>query len=145
VGNGNYQISSRQSLTFGSNVNWTNSQRQDLPRQSLNEVVVESDQSQVTGSVNIGYAHTSPFSIRNLTYTADLLWVGNQSNQRLVGGSTVSSANGYSTSLQQMLRYRVGRLSFNLSASLINAGGNSSAALFGSMTRDFDGFFDGRW
>lgn len=145
VGNGNYQISSRQSLTFGSNVNWTNSQRQDLPRQSLNEVVVDSDQSQVTGSVNIGYAHASPFSVRNLTYTADLLWVGNQSNQRLVGGSTVSSVYGYSTSLQQMLRYRVGRLSFNLSASVINAGGNSSAALFGSMTRNFDGFFDGRW
>lgn len=149
IGNGNYLISSRQSLSFNANVNWirTETSNSNAQPQVLNEFVIDNNQTQVTGIVSINYAHTSPFSIRNLSYTADLLWVGNQSNQRLVGtaAGTVSSGNGTSLSLQQMLRYRVGRLSFNLSASVIDAGGTVSNSVFGSVTRDFDGFFDGRW
>jgi hypothetical protein len=149
IGNGNYLISSRQSLSFNANVNWirTETGNSSTQPQVLNEFVIENNQTQVTGIVSINYAHTSPFSIRNLSYTADLLWVGNQSNQRVVGAGAgnVSSGSGSSLSLQQMLRYRVGRLSFNLSASVIDAGGTVSNSVFGSVTRDFDGFFDGRW
>lgn len=147
LGNGNYLISSRQSLSFNANVNWTRTQTNssDSQPQVLNQVVVDNNQTQMTGIVSLNYAHTSPFSIRNLTYTADLLWVGSQANQRLVGAGTVSSGNATSLSLQQMARYRIGRLSFNLSASVIDAGGRISNSVFGSVTRDFDGFFDGRW
>jgi hypothetical protein len=147
IGNGNYLISSRQSLSFNANVNWTRTETSgsNAQPQVLNQTVIDNNQTQMTGIVSVNYAHTSPFSIRNLSYTADLLWVGNQSNQRLVGAGTVSSGNGTSLSLQQMLRYRIGRLSFNLSASVIDAGGVVSNSVFGSVTRDFDGFFDGRW
>lgn len=145
IGNGHYLISSRQSLSLNCNVNWTQIRSSDTQPQVLNETVIDNNQTQVTGILSVGYAHTSPFSIRNLSYTADLLWVGSQSSQRLVGAGTVSSGYGTSVSLQQMLRYRVGRLSFNLSASVIDSGGRMSNSVFGSVTRDFDGFFDGRW
>ena len=145
MGGGSYQLSSRQSLLLSSNVNWNRSRTADIRPQNLNEIVVDSDQSQMTGSLSLGYAHTSPFSIRNLIYTADLLWTGSDSSQRLVGVNSQNSGLVSTLSLTQMARYRIGRLSFNLSASVIEADSRISSSIFGNVTREFDGFFDGRW
>lgn len=147
IGGGSYQISSRQALTLNSNVNWTQTRSPGTQVQELNQLVVDGTQSNLTGNLALGYSHTSPFSIRNLSYTANLLWVGSQSNQRVAGTGTGAQPSGLqsSVSLQQVALYRVGRLSFNLSAAVINSAGRTSTSIFGSVNREFGGFFDGRW
>ena len=61
-----------------------------------------------------------------------------------IGGSGAAALNT-STSLQQNLTYRIGRLSFNANAAVINVGARTSYTIFGSVNREFNGFFDGRW
>lgn len=146
VGSGQYQISSRAALTANANLNWSqNFVGNNAQQQVINGLISNDNQSQASGSFSLGYAHSSPFSIRNLYYNASLLWINSQSGTRLAGSDPLGSLAQKSVSFQQLLDYRIGRLTFRLNNALIDQAGRKSASIFGSVNREFDGFFDGRW
>jgi hypothetical protein len=145
VGNGTYQISSRASLTLNANLSWSQTVTGNGNNQALNGLILDTAAPTISGSLFAGYSHQSPFSIRNLTYNANLLYINSISNQQVVGGSNQSGLSQASQTFQQAVDYRLGRLSFRLNHSMINQAGRTSTSLFGSVNRDFDGFFDGRW
>ncbi len=141
-----YQLSSRAALSFNANLVWSQNNTGTAQSQDLSQLSIIDRQTQLTGSVSLNYTHSSPFSIRNLNYSANLLWVSSQSNQfTLTGGNALASQSQQSISFQNMLDYRIGRLSFRLNGAMISQNGQQSAVLFGSVNRVFDGFFDGRW
>ena len=142
-----YQFSSRAALTFNAHLNWSQSGTGNAQAQPqvLNQLVVDDRQTQLNGGVSLGYNHSSPFSIRNLNYSANVLWVASQSGQRLAIPGAPASQIQQTASFQNMLDYRVGRLSFRLTGAVIAQGESQSFSLFGSVNREFDGFFDGRW
>lgn len=146
VGNGQYQISSRAALTLNANMNWSqNFVGTSVQRQVVNGLISNDNQSQASGSFSLGYAHSSPFSIRNLHYNASVLWINSQSSARLAESDPLGSLAQKSVSFQQLLDYRIGRLTFRLNHAMIDQAGRKSASIFGSVNREFDGFFDGRW
>lgn len=146
VGNGQYQISSRAALTLNANMNWSqNFVGTSARQQVVNGLIGNDNQSQASGSFSLGYAHRSPFSIRNLNYNASVLWINSQSSARLAESDPFGSLAQKSVSFQQLLDYRVGRLTFRLNHAMIDQAGRKSASIFGSVNREFDGFFDGRW
>ncbi len=145
-GNGMYQVSSRAALTANANLNWSqNMIGTSSPQQVVNGLVGNDTQRQISGSFSLGYAHSSPFSIRNLNYNGSVLWVNSQSGNRLAGSDPLATLAQTSMSIQQLLDYRVGRLTFRLNHAMIDQAGKKSASIFGSVNREFDGFFDGRW
>lgn len=146
VGNGQYQISSRAALTLNANLNWSqNFVGTSAQQQVVNGLISNDNQSQASGSFSLGYAHSSPFSIRNLNYNASVLWINSQSSARLAESDPLGSLAQKSVSFQQLLDYRIGRLTFRLNHAMIDQAGRKSASIFGSVNREFDGFFDGRW
>lgn len=145
VGTGLYQLSSRASFTLNANLSWSQTLSGSSDNQALNGVIVDTKAPVTSGSIFVGYSHQSPFSIRNLNYNANFLFVNSVSNQRFVGGDVQTSNSQASNTFQQAVDYRLGRLSFRLNHSMINQAGRKSASIFGSVNRDFDGFFDGRW
>ncbi|MDA8254796.1 MAG: hypothetical protein M0Z99_04005, partial [Betaproteobacteria bacterium] len=146
AGNGQYQISSRAALSLNANMNWSqNFVGASARQQVINGLIGNDDQSQASGSFSLGYAHSRPFSIRNLHYNASVLWINSQSGTRLVGSDPLGSLAQKSVSFQQLLDYRIGRLTFRLNHAMIDQAGRKSASIFGSVNREFDGFFDGRW
>jgi len=145
TGAGAYQISSRAALNINANLNWNQSIIASSTNQVLNGVTIDSNAPQANGSFSVGYIHQNPFSIRNLNYNGSFTRTQSFSNLNVAGGSTPSVANNASNSLQQLVDYRVGRLIFRLNHAWIDQAGRKSASIFGSVTREFDGFFDGRW
>ncbi len=146
VGNGQYQISSRAALTLNANINWSqNLAGTSAQQQVINGLISNDNQSQASGSFSLGYVHSSPFSIRNLNYNASVLWINSQSSVRLAESDPLGSLAQKSVSFQQLLDYRIGRLTFRLNHAMIDQAGRKSASIFGSVNREFDGFFDGRW
>lgn len=144
-GSGLYQFSSRAALTLNTGLIWSQSVTGNAPDQSLNGFIVDTAAPQTTGTFSLGYSHRSPFSIPNLNYNANLIRVSSFSGRSLAGADPLFGQSQESTSLQSLLDYRLGRLSFRLNLATIQQGGRKSASLFGSVSRDFDGFFDGRW
>lgn len=146
VGNGQYQISSRAALSLNANMNWSQNLVGAVAQpQTVNGLIGNDNQSQVSGSFSLGYTHSNPFSIRNLNYNASALWINSQSSNRLAGLDPIGSQTQQSASFQQLLDYRVGRLTFRVNHAMISQAGRKSASIFASVNRDFDGFFDGRW
>lgn len=146
MGNGQYQISSRAALWLNVNMNWNrNFDGASVVQQPVNGFISSADQSHWTGSFSLGYSHSSPFSIPNLNYNANLLWINSQTGSRLAKADPLSSQAQESLSFQQLLDYRIGRLTFRLNHAMIDQAGRKSASVFGSVNREFDGFFDGRW
>jgi len=144
-GSGLYQFSSRAALTLNTGLTWSQSIVGNSVDQILNGFIVDTAVPQTSGSFSLGYTHRSPFSVPNLNYNANLIRVNDFSRRSLAGANLQFGQSQDSTSIQQLLDYRLGRLSFRLNLSLIEQGGRESASLFGSVSRDFDGFFDGRW
>lgn len=146
MGNGQYQISSRAALWLNVNMNFTrNIDGVSVQQQPVNGLISSNDPNQWSGSFSLGYSHSSPFSIPNLNYNASLLWINSQTGSRLAKADPLSSQVQESVSFQQLLDYRIGRLTFRLQNAMIDQAGRKSASVFGSVNRDFDGFFDGRW
>lgn len=146
MGNGQYQISSRAALWLNVNVNWSrNFDGTSVQQQPVNGLISSGDESQLNGSFSLGYSHSSPFAIPNLNYNASLLWINSQTGSRLAKADPLSSQVQESVSFQQLLDYRIGRLTFRLNHAMIDQAGRKSASVFGSVNREFDGFFDGRW
>ncbi len=146
-GNSGYvhQFSSRASASLNASIGWSGSMVGNVQSQTLNQVTVGGWQGSLAGNLAASYNHIAPFSVPNLHYNANLSWTFAQSGAPIAGGSGSSGALNTSTSLQQSLRYRIGRLSFSANAAVINVGANTSYSIFGSVNREFDGFFDGRW
>jgi hypothetical protein len=146
-GSANYihQFSARANGTLTGSVSWSGSMFGNVQSQTLNQVVVDGRQGSLTGNVQAAYNHIAPFSVPNLHYNATLSWNFSQSGAAISGAGSDASRLNTSASLQQNLRYRIGRLSFNANAAVINSGTITSYSLFGSVNREFDGFFDGRW
>lgn len=157
-GNLNYQITGRANLALNAMVNRIQIEADNAKPEIVDGRLIDPSEPQTTGTFAIIYTHRNPFAIANLNYSANLLWVGAQTNQRFVGvgaggftpGQTAdpnqfNAQNQRSSSFQQMLDYRIGRLAFRLNYALIEQSGKKSASLFGSISRDFDGFFDGRF
>jgi hypothetical protein len=146
-GNANYNhpFSARANGSLFGNITWTTSMFGNVQSQTLNQVNVGGRQGQLTGSVQAAYNHNAPFSVPNLHYNATAFWNVSQSGGAVAGAGADAGKLNTSASLQQNLRYRVGRLSFNLNAAVINSGTQTSYSIFGSVNREFDGFFDGRW
>jgi hypothetical protein len=142
-----YQVSSRAALTLNANFNASRSLVPSVGTQTIGQVVFDGRQQQINGSIALGYTHTAPFSIRNLNYSANALWIGNQYGQRVDATfGTLPSQTQTSASLNQMLDYRVGRLSFRLNGTVATQqSGKATTSIYGMVTREFDGFFDGRW
>ncbi|MBI5109719.1 MAG: hypothetical protein HZA62_13340 [Rhodocyclales bacterium] len=145
MGGGIYQISSRAAVTINANLTWSQSLISTSTNQVLNGLEVNTNTPQSTGSFSLGYTHHSPFSIRNLNYSGTLMRFQSFSNQNVAGVGALQINDKGSTSIQQLVDYRLGRLIFRLSNSWIDQAGKKSASIFGSVTREFDGFFDGRW
>ncbi|MCM2288711.1 MAG: hypothetical protein NDI67_06750 [Sulfuritalea sp.] len=145
AGTGAYQVSSRAALSANANLNWSQNLVDTSSLQIVNGLIGNDGQSQVSGSFSLGYSHSSPFSIRNLYYNASVLWINSQSGNRLANSDPFSTLAQKSFSLQQLLDYRIGRLTFRLNHAMIDQAGRKSASIFGSVNREFDGFFDGRW
>jgi hypothetical protein len=152
IGSAQYQISSRAALVMSVNLNWSqnfdgsSSQQQQL----VNGVITSDSQSQWSGIFSLAYLHRNPFSILNLNYSGNLQWINSQTNSRIasrdpLNTDPLSSRVQESISFQQMLDYRIGRLTFRLNHAIIDQSGRKSASIFGSVNREFDGFFDGRW
>lgn len=146
LGNGVYQLTSRATISADVNLTWTGNNSANAGNaQVLNGIIVNSNASQLSGSFGLSYSHRNPFSIERLGYNARLMMVKSQMNQQLVGDSSQPVEKQNSTSLQQSVDYRYGRLVFRLNSTFFNQAGRKNASLFGSVTREFDGFFDGRW
>lgn len=145
TGSGSYQITSRAALRLNSNLNWSQSISGNEQSQSVNGIVIDNGNRRVTGNFSLGYTHSSPFSISNLNYSANALWASSQSSQRLAGISFIGNQSRTSISFQQNVDYRIGRLAFRLQHAMIDQDGRKSASIFGSVNREFGGFFDGRW
>ncbi len=138
-----HQFSARASGAVSGSISWSGSMVGNVQSQTLNQVTVGGWQGSLAGNVLASYKHIAPFSVPNLHYNANLIWTFAQSAAG-IGGSGATALNT-STSLQQNLTYRIGRLSFNANAAVINVGARTSYSIFGSVNREFDGFFDGRW
>lgn len=146
AGNGQYQVSSRAALWLNANMNWSrNFDGAGSQQQAVNGIVSSGNQGQLSGSFSLGYTHSSPFSIPNLNYSGSVLWINSQSSTRLARADQLGSQTQESVSFQQLLDYRIGRLTFRLNHAMIDQAGKKSASIFGSVNREFDGFFDGRW
>lgn len=145
AGGGMYQLSSRASVTLNANLSWNQSVIGTSSNQIVNGVSVSSNEPTSTGSLSLAYVHRSPFSIKNLNYSGTFMRTQSFSNQNVAGAVTIGSSDRGSSSIQQLADYRIGRLVFRLSHSWIDQAGRKSASIFGSVTREFDGFFDGRW
>jgi hypothetical protein len=147
MGTGQYQVSSRSALSLNVNMNWSRTfdGASSQQEQAVNGFISNGNQSQWTGSFSLGYTHSSPFSVPNLNYNANLQWINSQSNLRLARADAVGSQVQESVTFQQFLDYRIGRLMFRLQHAMIDQAGRKSASVFGSVNREFDGFFDGRW
>lgn len=140
-----HQFSARATATLTGTINWTRSAFDSVQSQTLNQIVIDGRQTQLNGNVIAAYNHIAPFSVPNMFYNATLFWNFNQSGAGIAGASPQAGKLNTSTTLQQSLRYRVGRLSFSANGAVISSGGSTSYSLFGSVSREFDGFFDGRW
>jgi hypothetical protein len=138
-----HQFSARASGGLSGSISWSGSMVGNVQSQTLNQVTVGGWQGNLAGNVQASYKHIAPFSVSNLHYSANLFWTFAQSAAG-IGGSGAAAQNT-STSLQQNLTYRIGRLSFNANAAVINVGARTSYTIFGSVNREFNGFFDGRW
>ncbi len=138
-----HQFSARASGGLSGSISWSGGMVGNVQSQTLNQVTVGGWQGSLAGNVLASYKHTAPFSVPNLRYSADLIWTFAQSASG--GGGSGAAALNSSTSLQQNLTYRIGRLSFNANAAVINVGARTSYSIFGSVNREFSGFFDGRW
>lgn len=143
TGGGTYQISRRAVATMSAGLNWSRSLNAVESQQAVNGVIINTQAPTMSGNVTMGYSHRSPFSIPRLNYNANLVFVSSVSNQRLESASLTQGQQ--SISLQHVLDYRVGKLAFLLNFATIHQAGRESASLFGSVSRDFDGFFDGGW
>ena len=145
MGGGIYQVSSRASVSLNANLSWSQSVLSNSTSQVLNGIAINTNTPQSTGSFSLGYTHQNPFSIKNLNYNGTVMRFQSFSNQNVAGAGALSSGDQGSTSIQQLVDYRLGRLIFRFSNSWIEQAGRKSASIFGSVTREFDGFFDGRW
>lgn len=145
MGGGTYQISQRAAATMNAGLTWSRFVNGDVSQQAINGVIINNLTPAMSGSVTMGYSHRSPFSIPRLTYNANLVFVNSASNQRLENADSQLAQGQQSISLQHILDYRVGKLAFLLNFATIDQAGRKSASLFGSVSRDFDGFFDGGW
>ncbi len=138
-----HHFSARASGGLSGSISWSGSMIGNVQSQTLNQVTVGGWQGSLAGNVQASYKHIAPFSVPNLHYGANLIWTFAQSAAG--GGDAGAAALNSSTSLQQNLTYRIGRLSFNANAAVINVGARTSYSIFGSVNREFSGFFDGRW
>jgi len=145
MGGGTYQISQRAAATMNAGLTWSRIVNGEVSQQAINGVIINNLSPTMSGSVTMGYSHRSPFSIPRLTYNANLVFVNSVSNQRLENADSQLGQGQQSVSLQHILDYRVGKLAFLLNFATIDQAGRKSASLFGSVSRDFDGFFDGGW
>ena len=150
-----HQFSARANASVTGVLNWYRSQSDNVQSQTLNQLKIDSSQTTYNANLIATYTHIAPFSVPNLFYIATLFVNFNQGSSGIatirpgnVSASVNAGANvssNTSTTLQQNLRYRIGRLSFNANAAAINTDNGINYSLFGSMNREFDGFFDGRW
>jgi hypothetical protein len=140
-----YQLSSRAALALNANFNWSRSTTGNTLPQSINGITTDPSAAQINGDFSLSYSHLSPFSVPNLSYSATATHTNSYSNQSIVGSAALSGLGRGSFSTSQLLAYRIGRLTFNLTVSTISQAGKESASIYGSIGRDFDGVFSGRW
>jgi hypothetical protein len=150
-----HRFSPRADFRVTGALSWSRYYSDSVQSQTLNQLKIDGSQDTYAGNLIASYNHTAPFSVPNLYYSANLFInvfrgssgvVGNPTLGSLGNGSNVSSARlNTSTTLQQNLRYRIGRLSFNANAAVIHTDSGTNFSVFGSMNREFNGFFDGRW
>lgn len=138
-GNGLFQLSRRSSLTAYANLAWSQ-QRQAQQELQLGSQLFNLGSSQWTGSASLGYQNAMALDIRNLSYSASvqLTTTGTDRGIFAVGASNLNRQQ--STSFQNRLDYRLGRLNFQLLGSLASVNGKKSALLFFQMNRDFGDF-----
>ena len=138
-GNGLLQLSRRASLTAYANLAWSQ-QRQPQPELQLGSQLFNVGSSQWTGSASLGYQNARALDIQNLSYSASvqLTTTGTDRGIFAVGANNLNRQQ--STSLQNRLDYRLGRVNFQLLGSLASLNGKKSALVFFQMNRDFGDF-----
>lgn len=136
TGNGLLQISRRSSLTFNSNLHWSQ-QQQSGGLQQLGAQVINPSTSNWSGAASVGYVRQRIFDVSNLNYAANALFNASQANQGIIGGDPNFAAWQTSTSLQQRLDYRVGRLNFQALMTVATVNGKKNASVFFQVFRTF--------
>ncbi len=145
AGGGAYQFSRFSSLNLNANISWSRTISGFAGTQTLNGIVIDNSAPSIIGNFTLGYTHRNLFSVPRLNYVGNLMYINNFSNQRIEGGLQDQTPRQQSVSLQHLFDYRLGKLAFNLRVSTIDQAGRKSASIFGSISRDFDGVFTGRW
>lgn len=149
AGNGNFQtqLSNRASLSASVNINVSQQLSAPLIFTSTptdltgTPLTTTAPTSQWTGSGQISYSHRSPFDISNLMYTINFMSIANQTNLRVVSGDPNALSWQIAKVLSQQATYRIGRLSFQATASVAWAGdGKKNASIFGSVSREIGDF-----
>lgn len=145
TGGGAYQFTRHASLTANAGLNWSRSIASVSRVETINGVSFDNSAPTTMGTFTIGYTHRNLFSFPLLNYTGNLMYVNSFSNQRLEGSLAEALNSQQSVSMQHLLDYRLGKLAFSLRLTTIDQAGRKSASIFGSVSRDFDGIFNGRW
>jgi hypothetical protein len=145
AGGGAYQFSRFSSLNLNANISWSRTISGFAGTQTLDGIVIDNSAPSIIGNFTLGYTHRNLFSVPRLNYVGNLMYINNFSNQRIEGGLQDQTPRQQSVSLQHLFDYRLGKLAFNLRVSMIDQAGRKSASIFGSISRDFDGVFTGRW
>lgn len=147
--NGNFQtqLTNRASLSASVNVNVSQQLSAPLVFTTTptdptgTPIATTAPTSQWTGSGQISYSHRSPFDISNLMYTINFMSIANQTNLRVVSGDPNALSWQIAKVLSQQATYRIGRLSFQATASVAWAGdGKKNASIFGSVSREIGDF-----
>lgn len=145
AGGGAYQFSRFSNLNVNANLSWNRTLSGFAGTQSLNGIIIDNSAPSIIGNLTVGYTHRNLFSVPRLNYVGNLMYINNFSNLRIEGGLQDETPRQQSVSLQHLFDYRIGKLAFNLRVSTIDQAGRKSASIFGSVSRDFDGVFTGRW
>lgn len=93
----------------------------------------------MNGAGAVTYSHRNPFDVQNLLYSASLMINMSQTNFRVVSGDPNALPWQTGSVFQQVLDYRVGRLSLRGTASVARQNGKENASVFFTMNRDFGG------
>lgn len=149
-GAGAYQFSRYASLTANAGLNWSRTVAstagtQTTGPQAFNGLIVDNSAPTMSGNLTIGYSHRNLFAVPLLNYSGTLMYINSLSNTRVEGSTLQGQPSQASMSMQHLVDYRLGKLAFSVRLSAMDQAGRKSASIFGSISRDFNGIFDGRW
>lgn len=141
AGSGQWQLSRRQSMNASANATWSQqvTSATTIPGTNLT-TLNDNTSAQWSGGGSISYNHRNPFGVQNLQYGATYSFTTSQTNLRVAAGDPDALSWVISNTLLQRLDYVLGRVKFQVTASVAMIDRQTSTSVFFSMQRAFGDF-----